>query len=511
MNSRFLAVVLAAIVAGSALAVPMAGLAVADHASSPTDDTTINYQADPAPDIRAHAGNVQITEHDRAVMDGPLEYYTDDGEVKSLAADGAEMNSSVEAPIGVNLSHVKDDRMTAFPRLSSEDGNGASWTNSGNWTTTSSTSGGMTVSGGTVDGSNVSSVTFAATAGSASEYGQASYSRVDVTSDATKRVAQVGMNVQSLGSGAVVQVRFEDGDGDFVALAVNQSGNPVTNESVITNSTGTAFVSQERLNNLAIQGNGDGTLDGIQNIRVRGMDADATVEIFWLDAEKKSTEEIVDLQRDTDSDGEDEWTAVVDKYESGIAWTTGLDTLPEWSNDAVIFDLVVDDVTFPLENVADSHNNISLTDHPTYDGGALEGYWRHTVPAQIDLSYGNLTLLATPTVQADRYETFGYATNIGSDTDMVNVSYTDATGTLSEKGKTYILVSNLNAGEEWSAHLEQPLTVENRDALTDTTAAGGPVNGGGGGIFSSIWGKIVGGVMAVASVVFGGRRLFGGS
>lgn len=484
-------------------------LAAADHVGAPTADDDINYTADSAPNIYAHAGNVEVAQHDRAEMSGPMSFYTDDGAAADLSEYGAEMNESRDTPIGVDLSKVKDERYTLFPRLSGETGNGASWTNAGNWTKSSSASGSMTISSSTVASSNVSSVTFTATAGSASEFAQATYSRPDITSDATKRVPQVGMNVESLASGAIVQVRFEDGDGDFVAMTVNESGDPSTNESVIATSTGTAYIAQERVADLQVQGSGDGTFDGIQHTRVRVMDADATVEVFWLDAAKKSEETVIDIERDTDGDGDAELTGIVDKYESGIAWTDSLDSMATWSNDAVIFDLYVQDISFPLQHIPDNHNNISLTDHPTYDGGQLDGEWRREVPAMIDLSYGNLTLLAEQTARSDRYETVEYATAVG-ETNFTNVSYTDSTSTFTDKGKTYTLVANLNAGEEYAVHVRQALTQPERDAITNLAAMGGPT-GRSGGFFSTIWGKMIGVVGSVVTFLGLGKLLGGGS
>jgi hypothetical protein len=483
---------------------------LADNSPAPTDDEQINYTADSAPSVYAHADRVEIAEHDRASMSEVLEFYNDNGEAESLSGYGAQLNESRDMPIGVNLAKVKDLRYRTFPRISSEDGNGATWTNTGNWSTSSSSSGSMSVSDTTVSGANVSSVTFDVSAGSASEYGQATYDRVSITSDATKRVPQVGLNVDSLATDAVVQIRFEDSDGDYVTLAVNGSANPVTNESVIANETGEAFVAQERVSDLPIKGSGDGTFDGIEHVRVRGMDADSQIELFWLDAAKKSEEQLIDIERDTDSDGELETTGIVDKYDPGTAWTDSLDSLPTWSNDATIFDLKVEDLSFPLSEIPDDHNNITLSDHPTYDGGELDGSWRNTVPAMIDLSYTNLTLIAEQTAANDRYETVEYATDVG-DTDFENVSYTDATGQFTDKGDSYILVSNLNAGEEYAVHVRQALTENERDSLENLAAMGGPTGSGAGGFFSSAFGKFVGVIGSIVGALGLGRWLGGGS
>jgi hypothetical protein len=487
---------------------------MADHVDAPTDDEDINYNADTAPNIYAHADTVTVATHDRASMDSPLAYYDDDGDQQTLADAGAEMNDSVTAPVGVNLSKVKDVRYRTFPRISSEEGNGATWTDASNWTTSSSTDGSMSVTATTVQGANVSSVEFAATdasTGATEDFGEATYSRVDITSDAAKRVAQVGANVHLDASATQAEIRFVDADGDYVAYYVNTSADPTTNETILTNKTdANAVIAQERAADLTVRGNGDGSFDEIQDVtvRVEGVNAGGTVELFWLDAGAKSTDDLAEVERDTDGDGEDELTYIEDKWRDGVVWTTGLDTLPDWTSDATVFDVQVTDISFPLRNIADHHTNISLTDHPTYDGGQLDGYWTQQVPGRIDLTYTNLTLLAEQTAKTDRYETLEYATDTGS-TNLTNVSYTSATSNFDSQGKTVILVSNLNAGEWYSAHVEQAGTQSERDAWENLAAMGGPTGKAGGGFFSSLWGKAAGVVGSIIGAL-GLGKLFGG-
>lgn len=509
LAERAFAAFIALVVASSMVAGP----AAADHVDAPTDDEQLNYNADTAPDIYAHADNVSIAEHDRAAMSDPLAIYDDNGDMANLADDGASYNDSQTAPFGVNLSHVKDLRYRTFPRLSSESGNGASWTNAGNWSTSSSTDGSMSVSAGTVDGANVSTVTFSATdssSASTDDHAQATYSRVSITEDATKRVPQVGANVKLADSATRAEIRFVDAGGDYVSYIVNTSSAAAANESVLTNMTDAeAVVAQEKANDLTVRGNGDGTLDGIQEVtvRVEGTNAAGTVELFWLDAAAKSTEDLAEVERDTDGDGDLETTYIEDKWQSGYLWTTGLDTLPSWASDATVFDLKVSDVSFNLRGIPDGHTNISIGDHPTYDGGELDAYWTSEVPAYIDVSYENLQLLAEQTAQSDRYETVEYATDTG-DTNLTNVSYTDATSSFTDQGETVTLVANLQTGEHYSVHVEQALTEGERDELTNLAAMGGPI-GGGGGFFSSIWGQVTG-VIGAALGALGLRRLLGG-
>jgi len=493
-NSRGVAVVLASLVLLSA-----AGTGVVAAA------TAINYDTDPAQSARVHEDTVTIAEHDRAEMSDTLAYYDDEGEVATLPAD---INSSEEAPVQVHLAKINESSYREFPRQSSESGNNVTWTNASDWTTSSSSSGGMSVSETTPAG-DAQAVTFDITAG-ASDNGSANYTDVDITSDATKRVPLVGVNVDTLNSGAVVDIRFVDADGDFVALEVNGTeSNATGTDSVIANSTGEAFVTQERLSELTVEGSGDGSFDEIQKVWIYGDGANAKIELFALDAESKSATDLARTYHDHDDDGDLEWETVQEKGYAGEVNMSAVGDLGGMFDNAVIYDKKVNNIFYSVSYLSGDDTKIETSDasdYPNFDK-KLNASYRLEVPAPIDVSHGSLTLEAEQSLVEDRYIVAEYATAVG-DTDFENVSYTDATSSFTKKGDVVELATGFNAGEENAIHFEILYTQSEFDTLTSDAVAGGPV-GSGGGFFSTLFGQMVGIVGAVAGFL-GLRRVFGG-
>jgi len=467
--------------------------------------TAINYDSSPAQSARVHEDVVTIEEHDRADMSGALAYYDDAGEVATLPAD---INDSEEAPVGVHLAKINESQFREFPRLSTEEGNNVTWTNAGNWTTSSSGSGGMTVSSTTPAG-DAQAVTFDITA-AAAEWGEANYTKVDITSDAAKRVPLVGVNVDTLNADAVVDIRFVDADDDYVALEVNETAaNASGTDSVIANTTGEAYVTQERLSELDVEGSGDGSLDEIQKIWVRGDGADATVEIFALDAESKSATDLARAYHDHDDDGDAEWETIQDKDYPGVVNMSSVSDLGPMFDTAVIYDKQVSNIFYDVSYLTGNDTDVTSSeaaDYPSYDR-KLNASYRLEVPAPIDVSHGTLDLEADQSLVQERYVIAEYATDVG-DTDFGNISYTDAKSSFTTKGDVVELATNVNAGEEHAIHFEILYTQSEFDTLTSTAMAGGPV-GSGGGFFSTIWGQLTGIAGAVLGFL-GLRRLFGG-
>lgn len=499
MKHRALAVALAALFLLSTMG---AGLVAAA--------TAINYDASPAQSARVHEDVVTIAEHDRIEMDGALAYYDDAGEVATLPAD---INASEDAPVQVHLAKINESQYREFPRQSGEDGNNVTWTNDGNWTASSSASGDMTVSATTPAG-DVQAVTFDITAASA-EHGEANYTDVDITSDATKRVPLVGVNVDTLDTDAVVDIRFVDADDDYVAFEINESHANATNDSaVIANATGEAYVTQERLSELDVEGSGDGSLDEIQKIWVRGDGANAKIELFALDAESKSATDLARAYHDHDDDGNLEWETIQDKEYPGVVNMSSVDDLGSMYDTAVVFDKQVRNVFYPVSYLTGDDTDVTAseaTDYPNFDQ-LLNASYRLEVPAPIDVSHGTLTLEAEQSLVGDRYVVAEYATDVG-DTDFTNISYTDATDSFSKKGDVVVLANNVNAGEEHAIHFEILYTESEFDALTSGAMAGGPVGSGGGlfgGFFNSLFGQVVG-VLGTVAGFLGLRRWLGGS
>jgi hypothetical protein len=497
---RFTAVALAALLLLSTMG---AGIVAAA--------TTINYDASPAQSARVHEDVVTIEEHDRTDMTGALAYYDDAGEVTTLPAD---INSSETAPVQVHPGEINESQYRAFPRINREDGNNITWTNTGNWTTASSGSGDMTLTKTTPAG-DVQAVEFDITA-SGSEWGEANYSKVDITSDAAKRVPLVGLNVDTLATDAVVDIRFVDADDDYVALEVNETdANATGSDEIIANSTGEAYITQERLSELDVEGSGDGSLDEIQKIWVRGDGGNAVIEVFALDAESKSASDIARAYHDHDDDGDLEWETIQDKNYAGYVNMTGLSDLGPMYDTAVVYDKRVRNIFYDVSYLTGDDERVlssNAEDFPNFDQ-LVNASYRLEVPAPIDVSHGTLTLEAEQSLVGDRYVVAEYATDVG-DTDFENITYTSARSSFTDgkKGDVVVLANNVNAGEEHAIHFELLYTQSEFDALTSGVAAGGPVGSGGGlfgGFFNTVWGWVIGIGGSVLGFL-GLRRLFGG-
>jgi len=473
---------------------------------------TLNFSADKAPLRYIEEDSVTIAEHDMADMSKALEYEDDDGEVATLPA---EVNATKKAPIGVSVEKIDDLDYRTFPRISDESGNSVNWTVGSEWTTSSSASGSMSVSE-TNPAGTAEALTFTATAG-ASDHGNATYSNFTVDTDATKRVGQVGMNVDSLAAGSNVTVRFQESDGDYVALEVNQSADADA-DGVIANATGEGWVEQQRLgsSNMSVEGTGDGTLSSIDKVVVHVTGGDATVEIFWLDGERKGEVELGTHYTDSDDDDtlREETETLTDKNFAGEVRMASLDELGSVFDTATLFDKTVYDVQYRAEHVPADDRSISYTDASDYPSYAeiLEGHYRITVPTAIDLTHGSLSLVAEQRVPESRYITTEYAIDTGS-TSFENASYTAFSGWGSVDDK-HTVSNSVSAGDKVIWHDEILYTETELEALKSSGAAGGPVGSGSGGIFGGLLsflgtlpGMIVGGVVGFLGL----RRIFGGS
>jgi hypothetical protein len=473
---------------------------------------TLNFTADKAPMRYVQEDKVTIAEHDTDDMTKALEYEGDDGEVAELPA---EVNSSKVAPIGVPLEKVDVLDYRTFPRVADEDGNSVNWTVGSEWTT--STDGGTMSVSESAPADGVDALTFTATAG-ASSSANATYSNFTIDTDATKRVGQVGMNVDSLATDAIVTVRFQESDGDYVALEVNgTAAADATTDGVISNATGEGWIEQQRLGheNLSVAGTGDGTLSSIDQVTVHVTDGDATVELFWLDTERKSETELGTHYTDGDDDDplREETETLTDKDFAGEVRMGSLSELSSLYEGAVLHDKTVRDVRYTAEYVSAEDRSISYseaTDYPSY-AEIMEGYYRIHVPAPIDVSHGTLALEVEQRVPESRYITTEYALDTGSKS-FENASYTSFSS-WGSVGDRIEVSTSVNGGDKVIWHDEILYTSAELDALKSSSMAGGPV-GSGGGFLGGIWSFLTSlpGILIGGTVGFLGlRRIFGGS
>jgi len=479
------------------LAIFMAGLMFAAPVSAAAPG--LNFSDDRTPNPYAHSSAETIAAHDLGEMDAPLELYDDEGDVTELPGS---YNESQHAPFGVRWDKVEADAYTMFPRIDGESENAASWTETGQWTTNADAS----VSDADADG--VQKVEIDATAAG----GNATFAQNVSLDDPNKRVLTTVLNVDSLASATTVEVRVADGDGDY-RYATIDTGNDGNASDVIANKTANGIVFQQKVGDLTLAGNGDGTLDSIESIQIVSTGGTSTLTVAALDAGKKSTIDFAEVARDTDGDGEDESVTMEDYWEGGESRLTAYDFGSEFSS-ATIHDWTVYDVRYALEDITDEDEyDVDVEDSPSSYDSQLNITADIEVPAYIDLSHGTLELRTDQGLIADRYGELETA-SVADDTPIGNLSdsdYTDRTGSLGSEGDTITLQSGLSADQQYRIHMVVYLKGGEVDALMGSMGAG-PTGGSGGflsgvvGFFTSIPGMIIGGVGGFLGL----RRIFGG-
>jgi hypothetical protein len=459
----------------------------------------LNFTDDRSPNPYVHSDTETISAHDLGEMDSPLELYDDEGEVTELPAT---YNQSQDTPFGVRWDNVEADAYRMFPRVDGETDNGASWTETGQWTTGANAA----VSEG--DANGVEKVTVDATgAGGNATFAQ----NVSISSDADKRVAMAVMNVDSLGGSAEVQLRFTDGDGDYRYANIS-SGENANDSHVIANSTGNGYVFQERLSNLPMAGSGDDTLDGIQRVEVVSVGDTSKVTIAGLDVERKSTIDFGTIERDTDSDGDLETHTFEDYYEGGVAKLTEYEFGSQFDS-ATLHDFEVYDVRYQFSDLADS-DEYSVEFRDSSDSSyanELEIHGDIQAPNYIDLSHGTLEVRTEQGLIADRYGTVEIASDVADDTaigDLNESDYTSKLSSMGEKGDEITLLGSATGDTTYRVHMVVYLK---SGEVGDLQASGamGPT-GSGGGFFSTFVGQVTGLIGAVVGFL-GLRRFFGGS
>jgi hypothetical protein len=492
------------LLAGLLAALLVSSLVAAPAAASPD----LNFEQENTPNPALTADSVTIGQYNMSAMDSPLEYYDDSGNVAEL---NATYNTSQDNPFTYRADQVNAAIYSEFPRESAD----ASAIDHSEWTTTSGASSSVSVNdadGNTAQG--VPAVEIAATVAD-TETATATYSNFStISTDANKRVLRFVGNVDTLATGAQVEVRAVDSDGDYKAATINSSAT-ASNDGVIGTGTGQGYVFQQRLSELATVGtNGDGSFDDIAKIEVVTSDADATVTIVGLDAESKSA---MTLGETVNADGDE---VVVEERNAGGDMSVdiiGLDTLGSSFDEATLNNFRVSDVRYPLsEVVAEEDYNVEFSDATDYAyDRKLELDARLDIPAAIDLTHSGLAFEMDQTFVSQRYAIVEMAEGVGT-TEFENISsWEDKTDLFSSEGATVTLDDTVAVDKQYAVSATILLQQGEEDAMT-SSMAGGPVGAGSGGLIGSIFaffdslvGKAVGVVVGFVGAVKGFGRMMG--
>jgi hypothetical protein len=452
----------------------VSSIVAAPIAAQSSTGPDLNFSDDQTPNPYIQEDTLTVAQHDRSEMSSPLHYYDDSGDVARLPA---QINDSQDTPVTIRADKIDSSAYTQFPR----DKN-VSAINASEWSASSGASSSMTISqtnGATASG--VDSINLDASVVDG-ETATGTYSNFSVEQDPEKRVLRLVGNVDQLSSGATVDVRLVDSDGDAKVVHINGSAS-ADDADVIGTGTGQGYVFQERLGDLATDGsNGDGVFDGIQKVEVVVSDADAELTLVGLDAESKSQ---MLLGETVDSNDE-----VVDVHERNAGGDmsvglTSLNTMGSSFDDAVINDLEVSDVRYQLSDLTESSDySVEFSDADAYSyPRKLEMYGRLSVPAAIDLTHSGLSLEAEQGFVSQRYATVQVAEGVG-DQEFQNISsWTDAV----DKEYGFHLVLLLQDGEE--------------ETMKDTSSGGGGFWGGGGNPVFQFIDWVIAGVLGIAGTL----------
>ena len=474
-------------------------------AAAQSSGPDLDFSNDKTPDPLVHEDELTVAEHDTGEIDSPLQYYDDNGEIQTLPAAA---NQSQDTPVGVRFDQIDADAYYQFPRTDTESGNSANWTTLANWTTSSDANSGMTVT--EADSNGMDRVNFDASAASGETATATLSDDLSITSDPNKRVLMAVVNVDQLTSGSEVELRAVDADGDYRSANITASED-AENQTVIANSTGDGYVFQSKLNEMALEGTGDGTYDEIDSVEVVVSDSDAEVTVSGLDLDGKTERDLGEIQRDTDDDGELETTTITNYYEGGVADLTSLDTLGSIYDGETVNNLRVYDVRYQFSDLTDE------SDYQTEFGESDRSYSQELdlyadleVPSTIDLSHGTLTVEYEQGFVEDRYATAEVAEDIDGAEAFGNLSdsdYSSWSSALGSVNSTATVVSGASADTTYRVHMVISLKDgEPGELQAQQGGLFGPTGDSGGG---GILGWLAGG----AAVVFGGlglRRIFGG-
>lgn len=446
---------------------------LAAPAAMAAPDFNENASASQNPYITA---DVTVENYDRAEME-PGQYEDDSGEIATLPAtvnqsqDVDDIGSGTVNPYQFVATDVDFSDGSGFPHAEE---NVSAVDNESAWSVDqSSTAGSMTVSDSST-APGVEALQVSTSSQTSGDTATATFSDVSITSDAQKRYLQAMLDVEQLDSGATVEVRAVDSDGDYVATTINASAT-ASDDDVIATGTGEGYVIQEQIGALTTQGTGDGTIGAVESVEVVVMDGNAEVRFSALNTDKTSEWALGDERVNTDDEDDFETETIRDVSEPGQVGVYNLDTLgPAFSN-AEINGLEMP-MEFRASDLATDEQEVNVSfaaadSYPSFEN-RMEAYFRLELPSAYDLSYANAALKQDVTVPNSRYQTVEVLEG-ASDTDFSDLSgWSDVTASVGTQGDTVTLDDTIQPGQEIAIHETVLVTEDEKNQLQQTGVAG---------------------------------------
>jgi hypothetical protein len=484
----------------------------ATGAVSAQEEEVLNYDSDYLPNPTIN-GSVTVAEVGPDM--GMLEYIADDDSVEDLADYGARLaeredDETPHNPVGVSAGAIDAPTYGAFPRdeMYDESGDGDEETavsalDATHWTTDeSSTAGSITVadgeSQGGADGLRVS--TSSQTSG---DTAVATFSEFETMTDGPdRRTIQLGVDVDTLESGAVVDFVIRDSSDNTVTVTIDDSLT-LDDSNVVATSTGEAYVFQQQIGDL-----NENVLNDIAAVDIEVSEANADVLVFFMDIER-STRIAFGTEEYLDSDDEVDTQTLYEP--SGWYWVTELGSFDDALSDATFMDVEYE-AAFEAAGTPDDWREYTFEAADRYDQDHRFKYVQNfDLPAAFDLSYTLDNLDDEQAFPSGRYltvkSTTGDETRVLDDADSDDVSWTSRTGSYdADIGSDVTITSAVNPSDIQAVYYDILVNQGERDEMTGTASVGGGPTGQSGGLLSTIFslpGMLISGLVGVLGL----RRL----
>jgi len=321
-----------------------------------------------------------------------------------------------------------------------------------------------------------------------------------ITDSVAKRYL-AGVANLTLASGTTVEIAAVDDDGDTKKLLADPSGD-ASNMDTFATGDGDGYVFQQRMGDLATTGSGDGSFDSVEAIEVRVIEADATVTLSALNAEKMSEWVFGSFLQNEGSDSEERVERV--RPGPGTFTITSFDTLSDALKDD---DAVVYDVEHPFRYTiaegsgAFEYRFVEAEDYSGYEW-RLQVRTKRSIPTGYELKHTGISWLDEVTAPASRYIDVWTAEGL-KNVDLADVdddSKTSHAGKYDSRGAEVTLKSSVQADTEYGIGYDILLSDSNKSDAEETSGSGvrpPEQQGGGGGLISAILALFGGGGIAV--------------
>ena len=422
------------------------------------------------------ATDVTVDNFDRSSIE-PGQYEDDSGGVATLPAtvnqsdDVDDIGSGNVNPYHFVATDVDFSDAGAFPHA---EANVSAVDNETRWSIDESSTAGSTAVLDSTTAPGVEALEVSTSSQTSSDTAVTTFSDVSITSDAEKRYLQAMLDVNALDSGATVELRAVDSDGDYVATTIDASAS-ASDANVIGTGTGSGYVIQEQVGALTTQGTGDGTMAEIQSIEIAVMDGDADIRVSALNADKTSEWKLGDERVDTDDEDDFETESIYDVSEPGPIGVYNLDTMGSTFDNAEINGLEIP-MEFRASDLANDEQDVNVTfaeasSYPSFEN-RMEAYYRLELPDAYDLSYANAALKQDVTLPNSRYQTVEIAEG-ASDTDFGDISgWADALNAIGSQGDVATLDDTIQPGQEIAVHATVLVTDDEKSELQQLGGAG---------------------------------------